>query len=689
MSNVSYKLAPDPAKNTIGYSKNYRIFSAEQPLDRAVSIMSFSDNFDLGSANALFLSRFFRYSFDRANWSLWYSLDPNDLSEILSLNFGDQPIFFEIKYLYDNNTTDSLATPISISWAKFIVKVSGPNPAQAFAPTVYCSAESCPAIVAADDPTFKPYAVDTAIGIARELSYHTNLMFGHNVVYFKTEPDRDGGDFIFKEWTLFKTTARKCVKVMVPNNVFPDNKPNFNEFGVDFEIPFEIHVDHSYFQSVFGPGTQPRKRDYLYFPLTNRMYEIQGSYLFRGFMMEPIYWKIQLTKFQPNADMFIKPEDKSVLDSMILTTEELFGAQAKVQTEDALNKKQLKTISTRFDEVRAAIHPDLTIKLLDQTYNYAPLIEYYYDMNSVQASIESHELVNDGGKSDQYLTPASPLTVYAYEESSIYSAWLNKALSTGDSVVYPNNSLVPVKVSGPKESHTVRGKYVTVEAYKTLSLLPLQRRDVLENPTGFVKMKQSEHAVIYKSVASTQKTPNMTYVSIVKFPRGSQNIKLFDGYDSYQEVGMTISCSLVDTSTALNLTVQVSLNGTVYPFVIGNINYDSWYALLIPVSSQYSQVEVNVYSFVQDQSNIKNFNGLTLIGKGSNPVSSFSFDTNQNWSIPGANYSLCNVRLFNTMVQAEDHEFVISQMLIRDESTLEIIDNARPRINTPFIGINK
>jgi hypothetical protein len=41
------------------------------------------------------------------------------------------------------------------------------------------------------------------------------------------------------------------------------------------------------------------------------------------------------------------------------------------------------------------------------------------------------------------------------------------------------------------------------------------------------------------------------------------------------------------------------------------------------------------------------------------------------------------------MVQSEDHEFIVSQLFVRDESTLAIIDNARPRLNVPFIAINK
>jgi hypothetical protein len=211
-----------------------------------------------------------------------------------------------------------LAEPITVHSVKLRVQ-SSYSGADLLTPSVKCSPERCPAVVAENEAFFQPYEVGSAIGISKELSFQTNRLFGHEVVYFKTEPDRDSGDFIFKEWTLFKTTARKCIKVVVPNNVFPDNKPSFTEFGVDFEIPFEIHVDHTYFQMMFGANSQPRKRDYLYFPLLNRMYEIQGSYLFRGFMMEPTYWKIQLTKFHPNVDMLMPQDDRTFLDNIIMT----------------------------------------------------------------------------------------------------------------------------------------------------------------------------------------------------------------------------------------------------------------------------------------------------------------------------------------------------------------------------------
>lgn len=688
MKTVAYKIIPDLDKNSITYSKNYRIFSASEPILGAVNVTGFDEDLDLGSALPANIIRKFRYSFDKGNWSLWYSFSPTDLSNITPLEFNEKSVFIEIKYEYDDTTYDQLATKLVINSAKFRV-TSTQVSESLYTPNVSCSQERCPAVIADREASFKPYEVGSAVGIAKELSYQTNKLFGHEVIYFKTEPDREGGDFIFKEWTIFKTIERKCVKVVVPNNIFPDNKPNFTEFGVDFEIPFEIHIDNIYFQSIFGADAQPRKRDYMYFPLTNRMYEIQGSYLFRGIMMEPLYWKIQLTKFHPNIDMLMKETDRKFLDNIIMSSDELFGAQAEVQKKDALDKQQYKTISHKFDETRRSLHPDIRNKILDYTFNYAPLIEYYYDMSAVTPTIATYTESNTSTSTDQYLTVASPYEIYAYEDSDIYKAWRNRALNSGDSNIGPSNALISVKMNGPKDSYTQLGKYVVVEGYKNLSLSSTLRRDIEEISAGKFQFKQAEHAVTYKAVSSTVTTPNLTFSALVKFNRASQTITLIDGYDNYTQKGLTISCSITDNSGIPSVTANVRINGSVYPFAIGNLEFDKWYAIIVPMSSEYGQLELNLYSFNQDPGNIKNFNQLVKVYNGAASPGVFSFETTQNWSVFGGNYSIANIRIFNTMVQLEDHEFIISQLFVRDESMLEVIDNARPRLNVPFIAINR
>jgi hypothetical protein len=689
MQVVAYKILPDPAKNSITFSKNYRIFLAADPVEKATRIVGFDEDLTLGTATATNVYRKLRYSNDRANWSLWYSFSPTDLSNITSLLFEEQNVFFEIKYEYDDATFGPISQPLHINEVKIRVESTKPQ-ASLSTPAVYCSDERCPVLITERESSFKPYEVGTAVGIAKELSLQTNKIFGHEVIYFKTEPDRDSADFIFKEWTLFKTTERKCIKIMVPNNTFPDNKPTFGEFGVDFEVPFEIHIDHTYFQMMFGKGSSPRKRDYLFFPLINRMYEIQGSYLFRGFMMEPIYWKIQLTKFHPNIDMLMKAQDRTFLDNLIVSSDQLFGEEAEVQKKDALNKQQFTTISNRFDEVRNSLHPDIKSKIQDITFNYSPLIEYYYDMSGITPVITSYTLGETGQKTDQLLlTNSSPYELRAYETSDIFKDWQADKLHTGDVNIAGGQERARIKIIGPTQSNTSRGFYLQLEGYKTIALNPAERRDILETSANVVQIKQADLAVVYKLAASTETLPNMTFSALVNFNRGESDVIFFKGYDDYQQLGLIIRGHIQEISSVPNLTLYIKINSDQYAFQVGPIAYSKWYSLIVPISSQFGQLEVNLYDLLQDPASIKNFNGISKIYSQTANPGNFQFATTALWCLPSANYSVANVRVFNTMVKSEDHEFIVSQLFIRDESMLAIIDNARPRLNVPFIAINR
>ena len=281
MPNITLKLLVNPEKNSLTFSKNFRIFSTADPICKITGLISMSEDVVVGTPGSIDLNnlkRYFRYSRNSLDWSLWYDVEPGNLGEADDIIFEENSNFyFEIKYEYDDGTFGEIASTIEINEIK--LTFSSVEPTQnTYSPVLICSDEKCNSIIAKTDPSFKPYEVDTAIGLYKEISFYTNKMFGHDVVYFRTVPESDSGDYIFKEWTLFKNVDRKCIKILVPGNKFPSNDPKFSEFELDFQLPFEIHIDHRYFQSIFGKTSHPRHRDFLYFPLINRMYEIQGSY---------------------------------------------------------------------------------------------------------------------------------------------------------------------------------------------------------------------------------------------------------------------------------------------------------------------------------------------------------------------------------------------------------------------------
>ena len=178
----------------------------------------------------------------------------------------------------------------------------------------------------------------------KDLSSMVNQMFGLDANYYSVQPQARGRDVVLREYTIFNVVSEKCVKLMVDQNRFPDNSMNFNTFNATYEDPFEVHIDKTYFESIFGRGSQPRKRDVIYFPITNRLYEIGSTYLFRDFMNAPVYFKLELKKYSPKSNTyFVDPVHKEELEGITVSAEELFGNAIKDEELKITKPQQYQT----------------------------------------------------------------------------------------------------------------------------------------------------------------------------------------------------------------------------------------------------------------------------------------------------------------------------------------------------------
>jgi hypothetical protein len=714
MAQTTVKLLIDSERNSITFSKNFRIFSTQDPVPGITEFTEFVEDVIYSTSSSIDLNnltRSFRYSRNKLDWSLWYEIEPGNIGDAANIFLSkDECYYFEVKYEYDDGTYTELDSTIQISEIKLRFKQVSTTP-NTFTPITMCSDEKCTSIIANRDPSFRPYEVDSAIGMYRELSFFTNQLYGHQVVYFRTLPEGDSGDYIFKEWTLYKNVDRQCIKVAVPKNAFPSNMPKYAEFGLDFQVPFEVHVDHRYFQSIFGCNSEPRKRDFLYFPLLNRMFEIQGSYLHRGFMMAPTFWKIQLKKYNPNIDMLLKDESRTFLDNVIMSSEDLFSGEVEKDIQDATMPTQYSTISRTFDPSRRSLHPDVSLKPLKFTFNFASLIDNYYDLSNIPLSTLSYELTAGSPILSTSMTLenlpsleensiATNNVVLAYQGSGLYAAWRNNAVLTNDQN-YKSTSTRFVRVRGPFDTipdsigQSESGRYIRIEAYRDLSFK--DQRDILVDTVGatdFVRFKSKETAIVYNANPkfNTSDSQNLSFTCLFNVPQRNSTLSFIDGFDNDSQEGIKITGSFVKYFSSepegdLSLTVQV--NSQIKSYTIANFKSGDWHALVISVSNEFKQIGAYVYEIVKDPSDEHNYNDFKPILNSIASLTEASFDLTQQYRLPSSDILITNLRVFNTMIKDEQHDFILSQQFIKDESMLLLIDNCRPQINLPYIAKNR
>lgn len=591
MSRSTLKIMPDSPSGVISYSGNYRIFSNDSPITDALRVLSISDDVSPGTGDLSYIKRYFRYSLDRRSWSAWYQFVPDGSPaegmydiEIIQMN-PDSDLYLEYKYEYDDGTFNPLDTPIIVNWIKTVLELRSIAPSIDSGVTVSsnCTAELCPGVVFDRDATFNPYDVGSFVGLYAETSLFVNKTFGLPVVYFRTLPAAGGGDYIFKEWNLFNVVERKCIKVVVPNNDFPDSKLHYNEFGIDYEVPFEVHIDKRYFEMMFNPAAEVRKKDFLYFPMLNRMFEIQGSYMFRGLMMAPLYWKAQLVKFKPNINYIMKAEDTLFLDNLLLDSEETLSQIANGDVRDAILPDQYKTISSRFDETRSSLNDSLLVRQERYYFNYAQLIDYYYDLSARSAAGE---------------------TAVAYKKQGVFGASMPNITYT---------AMFNARVDG--------AQFTIIESKKAGSPDP--------------------------------------------------------------NIGVSVTGAL--TGTALVITVRMNNRYVSRQFT--GVSLSKWYAVIIQMSTEFKQLCMFLYAPIEDTADALNHNEMRLVGQYVLPITQADeFDTGSGYELKHCPLYLANLRVYNTFIRFEDHQYALSQLFVRDESLLYLIDNCRPQLNAPIIS---
>jgi len=371
---INCSVTQDP--NTLYTSGEYIVLSSTDSYNYVQLFTKINENYtDTGTGTIL--KKEFRYSFDNDTYSEFQELTLENLQSI-----GEQiQVFVQFRY--------TLMTGGPVTFASVTLDYTSSQEGVPMA-SLYTPANATPSFIKSNF-LWNPYNLDKAVQLYKDLNLMVNNLFGHDVHYYRALPDGRNKDVFLMEYPLYEHDDKVCMKVVVPENAFPDNKMSMGPFGVDFEMPFEVQVDKAYYQKIFGEGSGPQKRDVIFFPRTNRIYEISSAYLYRDFMYVPLYFKITLIKWLPKSNVK-QTEEVDILQTFTADQESLFGEQIEQEKEQITNPQQFTVAHIDEDPVRDYLdinQPTDDIKLLNY---YNILAEYYYKMDAL---ISDEQIVLD------------------------------------------------------------------------------------------------------------------------------------------------------------------------------------------------------------------------------------------------------------------------------------------------------
>ena len=175
-------------------------------------------------------------------------------------------------------------------------------------------------------------------------------------------------------------------------------------------------------------------------------------------------------------------------------------------------------------------------------------------------------------------------------------------------------------------------------------------------------------------------------------PSDSEIVSLINGYDNESQSVLYIYAQFnkyTNDEPEGDLILNIKVNDILKTYTLTGFESGKWHATVISISNEFNQMGIYTYKTIEDPSDLSNHSDFSKIFENVSSMQDQSFKLSQPYTIPTSNLKISNIRLFKTMIKEEQHDFILSQQFIKDESMLLLIDNCRPQVKVPFITRNR
>ena len=652
------------------------LVSLKTPYENVTEVLGFTDTIT-GEDTSCYYNKDYRWGIDGVTYSDWVTLTDANL-ESLVLNPANK---FWIEYRY-TQVGDCTLTFVSI--ALEIVTDGG---VICKIPQIDCGGvDGCSGALnlAFDccDAGWNPYDISRAGQMYTQLSAMASNLFGFCVDYYKTKADQRSRDVILKEYSLFDVIKEGEVKILIPDNELPTRDIAFNPLMMDFPVQFEIHIVKSAFEAIFGIGSKPQMRDYLYFKqFMNRMYEVDAIAEADDFMYTGSYWRVSLVTYQQRTnvgyeDTVLGDAAEASTEALVSNVEEKFRVERENEFKDVRKPNEYNTIGSQAnDYVRRALNKKMTITE-ENVYNQWTIIsKYHYALGTVTHS---------------YNTIPSVAVKYRYKggwantDNRAFTFWFRpqykapvqknvRITQISNSAAYPMITTPGLPV-GPVSDVIKTGDWINVRGTNSYN--------------GIQKVKSVNAA----TNTLTLDTPYIdgTIATTAKFAKEVSNT--FLQYDTDLDP-VQILTSFTYTVNWFIITLNDSGVNTYYKYDLSQppnpvtLNKGEWYAATVNLNNLAKQLSLFLYNTVDVAGSInpEKTSDLTRIFSETKTIPATGMVDGYAWKLIGCETDLTNIRIWSQPIEEGLQELILSQYVVKDSHLALLLDNASPELLLPIV----
>ena len=465
------------------------------------------------------------------------------------------------------------------------------------------------------------------------LAGSTNKILGWTVEYHLTDPDGNGIDRYLHEYQLFNIIDVQKIKIIVPDNTFPDNQVQINEYMLDAFETFNIIILKDEFHKAFGIEKRPGQKDVIRFCQANRMYRVRHAQVKRDIMYMGIYYNVVLEKYEILAnEQNLSEASRNIIEPLIQnnTLDTLFGFENH-QEENKIINKQFKP--TTHEVYRLDVNPKLSIVKKDifNGLKGTKISDSYYNLSSLSA----------GTSAVTYSLQDSILNVSDNRSFNVWFNFNNK---------YDANKIIDESV--------YQSYYINNSTY-------------FEFLNNYNTSTQKGYKLSYSNQQMVLTINNLNYYLNVTGLTTNIWYGLSVNIDNRQR---TISLDLYKRNYSYNITLFTE------SYQNATVDYNNSTGITYYTSRGYRPVKNTEQNSTLNDVNLKN---LAKIEYTNVPLNSFNI--NKTITIFASDIKLTNVRIFNDVIPEEQKSNILVQRIIQDSNYLILADNATKELYTANI----
>ena len=520
-------------------------------------------------------------------------------------------------------------------------------------------------IIPISDSTFDMTAILAAAQTYVRLNESVNSLIGMEVRWFRAVPQQRSQDVIFQEYTLSNVEDEPlCLKVVLPEGNFPDSRYNYDIMGLEYQVPLEIHIDKIYWESFAGFGTAPQKKDVVYFAVPNKLYQVESSYLLRGFMEQETTWKCNLIKYMPEASRREGIALQETVNKYTVSEAEIFGEAIQSDIDKITNDKQMSPFNTTERDKYKTL--DSKLQIINAPINIFGTIvaESYYDLNT---SDVQDAVIYDAGdlikiSSDRCLTTWTkivPLTTKEYEVTSI---------------IVDSSATIPldykITFSTPNKGFEIGDTFIVSRPGALNFYATLVDDTSIRNNTYDISIDETvvKHLISVKSNWTAAKGYKMKI---------QEPVSLIDGVNG-KDYGVKVDIYA-------NQYIKLIYGSQEYISISTDRLLDNkWYAYVINIGNTWDQY--NMYIWEQSATDTgdklrKTFYDTVDFTPEQTIVDYYSINKSPSY--------MTNIRLYTSTMEEEKQINELLSYFVKDSNQAILLDNVDLKVRMPYIGAQR